>query len=106
MVKTIKNVYIKYSIKILFRSDIIDPLAPEFKYLTKYVKKLHRLLLLVVGYEYSHRDHKLLNNNIQDIRELIISIHAEALITEVESTEGTGDKPTEETNEEVSAPNS
>ena len=81
-----------------FPSKFFNSPAPEFKYLTEYVKKLHQLLLLVVGYQHSPRDHKLLNNKIQDIREQIISIHAEALITEVESTEETDDKPTEETN--------
>ena len=98
MVKTIKTVYIKNSIYFV-RSDILDPPAPEFKYLTEYVKKLHRLLLFVDGFSSDDEsEDKLLNHDIQDIREWIISIHAEALITEVESKEETDDKPTEETN--------
>ena len=97
IVETYKSVYIKDSIYFV-RSDILDPPAPEFKYLMEYVKKLHRLLLFVDRFSSDERtrdrENKLLNHNIQDIQELIISIHAEALITEVESTEGTDDKLT------------
>ena len=89
-VGTAKIVKIRRS-KLFSRNGLLNPPAPEFKYLIKYLKKLHRLLLFVDGFSSDDEsEDKLLNHDIQDIREWIISIHAEALITEVESTEGTG----------------